>query len=78
MSKNATSIPTIAMLKAEAASEESNDVEASETETFTITFRKKMFKKALIAVAVSAALTLVATKLSGSSDGEDSDETTED
>ena len=78
MSKNSHSIPTTAMLNAEAASEENVVAETPETETFTITFRKKMIKKALIAVVASAALTYVATRLTGTSEDEDSTESSED
>lgn len=78
MSKTATSIPTAAMLNAQAADEETTDVVEESNETITITFNKKALKKALFGTIAAAAVTYVATRLLGSSDDEDSDETTED
>lgn len=78
MSKTATSIPTAAMLNAQAAEEETS-VPAEETnDTITITINKKAIKKALFATVGAAAVTYLASRLLGSAGDEDSDETTED
>mgnify|MGYP007132574735 CR=1 FL=1 len=76
---NETSIPTAAMLNAQAADKETTDIVEESNETITITFNKKALKKALFGTVAAAAATYVVTRLLGSSDGEDSDsETTED
>lgn len=76
MSKNtATSIPTAAMLNAQAATEETTDTVEESNETITITFNKKAIKRALFGTVAAAAATYVVTRLLGSSAGEDSDET---
>ncbi|ATN93679.1 hypothetical protein SEA_SCAP1_30 [Streptomyces phage Scap1] len=78
MSKTATSIPTAAMLNAQAAKEETPDTVEETNDTITITINKKAIKKALFGTLAAAGVTYLATRLLGSSDGEDSDETTED
>jgi hypothetical protein len=78
MSKTDTSIPTAAMLNAQAADQETTDVAEESNETITITFNKKALKKALFGTIAAAAVTYVATRLLGPSDDEDSDEPTED
>lgn len=76
MSKtDATSIPTAAMLNAQAADQETADAVDETNETITITFNKKALKKALFGTVAAAAATYVVTRLLGSSDGEDSEET---
>lgn len=75
MSRNATSIPTAAMLNAEAAKEETTTPVEETNDTITITINKKLIKKALFATAAGAAVTYLATRLLGSS--EETDETPE-
>ncbi|WMI34411.1 hypothetical protein SEA_SHERA_31 [Streptomyces phage SheRa] len=72
------SILTTAMQNADAAEQETVAAETEETKTFTITFRKKMIKKAVITTVAAAAATYLLSRLADNMSGEPEDETTED
>lgn len=78
MSKNVKSILTTAMLNADATKEtDATDTETTENAGFAAD-KKQFIKRALIATVATAAVTYVAVKLLGSTEDEDTTETTED
>jgi len=78
MSKNVKSILTTAMLNAD-ETKETDAVDTEETTNAGFAADKKQFiKRAVIATVVTAAVTFLAVKLVGSSEDEDTEETTED
>lgn len=71
MTKPAHSILTTAALNADAKAKENEEPQVTETDVFTISINKKLFKKAAIAGALGLAASYVVTRLLNSTDIED-------